>query len=187
VRRLFLMLTIGVVVAFAACGGDDDASPTGGPSAPATNAPSNGDSSAASSPDSDTGYVAGVAGVVAGDESFVFEIECQFGTGIIRGPGQSLDGTPAYVVMGMPVSNDGSPKDAPGEVDIQVEVGKNTLLGPSLYVYAVRSSTGSVSQYSDDGNHAEGTIQLEYRDNDGAKDGLSYGDLVDGSFTATCP
>ena len=60
-------------------------------------------------------------------------------------------------------------------------------MGPSLYEYHVGEMVGSVAEYKDDGKKAEGRVRFQYRDKDGSRAGLSYGDVVDGSFAATCP
>lgn len=184
-RRLPWICLVVVGLAFAACGGgDDDAPPFGGngadPTAEPTSAPSgNGGGSNAF--------------VTAGVESFEFTVECQFGTGIIRGGGSSADGTPAFLDAGMAIGDDGKPVNNPDDIDVSVYVGKDIIFGPALYEYVLRGggdggfAVGSVSSYSDDGSHVEGIIQFEYFDKDSAKEGLTYGDLVEGTFNVNCP
>jgi hypothetical protein len=188
-RRLPWIVLVAVGFAFAACGGDDDASPFGGDDDEPTTAPTSASSDDGGDDSGDSGNGGGDANafVTAGDESFEFTVTCQFGTGIIQGPGSAADGTPSFLVASMPVTERGQPLNDPLQVDLRVAVGKETMIGPSLYEYGDPTDNAPGYSYSDDGNHAEGTIQLEYRTSDGAKEGLAYGDLVDGTFNVTCP
>ena len=190
-RRWPWICLVVIGLTFAACGGgDDDAQPFGDAGADPTTAPT---SAPAGNVGGNGGGGAVNAFVTAGDESFEFTVECQFGTGIIRGGGSSADGTPAFLDAGMAIADDGKPVNNPDDIDVSVYVGKDIIFGPSLYEYVLRGgddggfAVGSVSSYSDDGSHAEGIIQFEYFDKDSAKEGLTYGDLVAGTFKVTCP
>jgi len=198
--RSIPVLVIAVLVAvLSACGSDGDSDSDDG-SAPdpttaaadPTTADADGGGGAATPAASDSDgsndddAAANTASVTAGDESFTFEVECQFGTGIIRGGGEMTDGTPAYLVASMPVDDSGGPANDPAGISLNLYVGQNSLQGPFQYEYWLNSNTGSVGSYTDDGEQAEGTVQYQYRTADGAKDGLAYGDLVDGTFAANC-
>jgi hypothetical protein len=176
-----------------ACGGDDDddSSAAGSgdsqPSADSASSPSD-DGSDDSGGDSDAASGGGGSGMVTiGDETFQFEISCQFGTGIIDGTGENQDGTPAYLRGSMPKDSNGQPTDDPTGVDMQVKVGTAELIGQATYDYTVQSTLGSVSQYTDDGSHTDGSAEFSYGEGSGAKEGLTYGDLVSGTWDITCP
>ena len=87
----------------------------------------------------------------------------------------------------MPKNSAGDPTNDPGEVSLNLYVGRAELIGSSEYEYWVSSTAGAVTEYTDSGDAASGTAQFQYRDKNGAKEGLTYGDLVDGTFEATCP
>ncbi len=179
-HRLSWLFGIALVFALAACGGNDDTGASAANTSIAVNdEDGSGDSGAASG--------RGIALVTAGDESFEFSIECQFGTGIVRGGGLAADGTPAFLDAGMPIDDNGKPANDPSEVGVTVHVGKDTLFGRGQYQYRVGPANGSTTSYSDDGSHAEGIVQFEYATKDGAREGLAYFDRVEGTFEVTCP
>ena len=198
-RALLLLFALLGAIAIACGGGDDDGGGDDGgsdsqPTAAATDAgggDADGDSDDsdddADDGDDDADDGGGSATVTAGDETFTFTVECSFGTGIIRGAGSNADGTPTFLQASMPKNSAGSPANNPAEVGINVWIGRDELIGPSTYEYVVSSTAGSTSEYTDDGSSASGTVQFQYREKDGAKEGLTDGDLVDGSFEATCP
>lgn len=194
------ILVSGMLLLVVACGGDDDddsadggAGDNGG-STPTAEATASGDATAegADGDDVDDGDEpaggAGTASVTAGDETFTFSgLECSFGTGIVRAPGTNDAGEDAFLQASMPVDDSGKPKDAPEEVGINVWVGRAQLTGPSQYEYVVGDTAGEVLDYTDDGSSASGTVRFEYRENDGAREGLSDADLVEGTFELSCP
>jgi hypothetical protein len=177
-----------------ACGGDDDddSSAAGSgdsqPSADNASSPSdNGSDDSGGGGDSGATSGGGSGMVTIGDETFQFEISCQFGTGIIDGTGENQDGTPAYLRGSMPKDSNGQPTNDPSAVDMQVKVGTAELIGQATYDYTVQSTLGSVSQYTDDGSHTDGSAEFSYGDGSGAKEGFTHGDLVSGTWDITCP
>jgi hypothetical protein len=196
VKRALLLLFALLGATLIACGGGDDTDDgdNGGnsdaqPSAAATEAgdgDDDGDDDGGNDGDSDSDD-GGSASIIVGDESYTFSVECSFGTGIIRGAGAGADGTPAFLQASMPVNSAGAPANDPSGVSINVYVGRTELIGSSDYEYWVNETAGAVTEYTDNGEAAAGTAQFQYRDKNAAKEGLTYGELVDGRFQATCP
>jgi hypothetical protein len=189
--RLLWLITALLVASAVACGGDDAAADK------ATSAPGSSPASAgaAAQPASDGGASAPAASgasatFMVADETFQFEeIKCSFGTGIIQGPGTSLDGsTPAFIYGGLPKDAQGKPVlDQPEGVEFDLKVGLGELYGMATYEYKLQSSLGSVSEYSDDGKHTTGSADFFYEAGTGAKQGLNESDLVAGTWDVTCP
>jgi hypothetical protein len=188
--KLFLLTSLFLTFAFA-CGGGESEDNAGA----AQSTTVSGDDRPPASPESDDdgdgspsgSGGAGTASVTVGDETFRFEIECQFGTGIIRGPGTSGDGTPAWLDASMPVDARGSPANDPTQVGVMVRVGIAELFGQPVYDYTVNDTLGMVSAYADDGTDTSGEAQFSYGDGSGSKEGFTHGDLLAGSWSATCP
>ena len=193
-RSILVSLAAAAVLVLSGCGGEGDSDSEGDsgrdPAATAAATDSGGDGTPVSSEtaESSSDNVGTGSSVTVGDESYTFEIECLVGnTAIIGGAGQSADGVAAFLSAAMPVNDDGGPANDPTRVDMQVYVGTNLRGGPAQYEYWVNDVSGSVDSYSDDGQHAEASVQFQYRTKDGAKEGLAFGDLVEGSFEVNCP
>jgi len=188
-RVIPIFIGAGLALGLAACGSDSDDDDQ--PESTATTAGATSTTAAGTTATATTGAGgggdAGTARVTVGDETFEFSVTCQFGTGIIQGPGTNQDGEIAFTVMSMPKTERGEPANNPAEVGVNVTVGNDTGRGASLYEYRVTDTLGRVVSYTDDGKHAQGEADFSYEDNDGSRAGLNYGDVVSGTFEATCP